>query len=64
MATSSQSDQAKNLESLRKRILGGGSLLLDKMTDDELIAMQDMLFKGEAEIVNSACKPYLIAKLD
>ena len=61
---SSNSKQVKALESLRRRILGGGSLLLDQMTEAELVAMQDMLFKGEAEIVNSACKPYLIAKLD
>jgi hypothetical protein len=27
-------------------------------------AMQDMIFKGEAEIINSACKPFLVAKLD
>ena len=61
---SSNSKQVKALESLRRRILGGGSLLLDQMTEAELVAMQDMLFKGEAEIVNSACKPYLIARLD
>jgi len=52
------------LESLRKRVLGGGSLLLDSMTDEELVAMQDLIFKDEAEIVSSACKPYLIAKLE
>jgi hypothetical protein len=52
------------LENLRKRVLGGGSLLLDSMTDEELVAMQDLIFKDEAEIVSSACKPYLIAKLE
>ena len=52
------------LESLRKRVLGGGSLLLDSLTDEELVAMQDLIFKDEAEIVSSACKPYLIAKLE
>lgn len=49
---------------MRKIILGGGSLLLDRLGEDELEAMQTMLFAGEAEIVNSACRPYLIAKLD
>ncbi len=49
---------------IRNLILGGGSLLLDRMTDAELVAMQDLLFYGEAEIVNSACRPYLIARLD
>jgi hypothetical protein len=52
------------LERLRKRVLGGSSLLLDSLTDEELIAMQKMIFKDEAEIVSSACKPYLIAKLE
>ena len=52
------------LESLRKRVLGGSSLLLDSLTDEELIAMQELIFKDEAEIVSSACKPYLIAKLE
>ena len=63
MKASSESDQARNLEGLRKRILGGGSLLLDQMSEAELVAMQEMLFRGEAEIISSACKPYLIAKL-
>ena len=52
------------LERLRKRVLGGGSPLLDSLTDEELVAMQDLIFKDEAEIVSSACKPYLIAKLE
>ena len=52
------------LESLRKRVLGGGSLLLDSLTDEELVAIQELIFKDEAEIVSSACKPFLIAKLE
>ncbi len=52
------------LERLRKKVLGGSSLLLDSLTDEELIAMQKMIFKDGAEIVSSACKPYLIAKLE
>ena len=52
------------LERLRKRVLGGGSLLLDSLTDEELVAMQKMIFKDEAEIVSSACKPFLIAKIE
>ncbi len=52
------------LEGLRKRVLGGSSLLLDNLTDEELIAMQKLIFKDEAEIVSSACKPYLVAKLE
>jgi hypothetical protein len=52
------------LERLRKKVLGGSNLLLDSLTDEELVAMQKMIFKDEAEIVNSACKPYLSAKLE
>ena len=55
---------AAALERVRKIILGGGSLLLDQLDDDELKKKKKMLFDGEAEIINSACKPYLIAKLD
>lgn len=51
-------------ERLRQRLSGGGSLLLDSLTDAELIAMQELVFKDEAEIVSLACKPYLTAKLD
>lgn len=51
-------------ERLRKRVLGGSSLLLDSLTDEELIAMQELIFKDEAEIVSSACKPYLTAKIE
>jgi len=52
------------LERLRERVLGGGYILLDTLTEDELVAMQSMLFNDEAEIINSACKPFLVAKLD
>ena len=52
------------LERLRARVRGGAYLLLDSLSDDELVAMQSLLLSGEAEIVNSACKPFLVAKLD
>ena len=52
------------LERLRKKVLGGSSLLLDSLTDEELVAMQELIFKDEAEIVSAACKPFLIAKLE
>ena len=51
-------------ERLRKRVLGGSRLLLDSLTDEELIAMQALIFEDEAEIVSSACKPYLTAKVE
>ena len=52
------------LKRLRERVLGGAYILLDTLTEDELVAMQTMLFNDEAEIVNSACKPFLVAKLE
>jgi len=52
------------LERLRKKVLGGSNLLLDSMSDEELVAMQKLIFKDEAEIVSSACKPFLTAKLE
>ncbi len=52
------------LERLRARVRGGSYLLLDSLNDEELVAMQSLLLSGEAEIINSACKPFLVAKLD
>ena len=39
-------------------------MLLDTLSREELVVAQDLLLKGEAEIVLSACKPFLVAKLD
>ena len=50
------------LQALRKRVLGGAGIQLDTLSDAELRAMQTMLFNDEAEIINSACKPFLVAK--
>lgn len=52
------------LQRLRARVLGGSYLLLDKLSGEELVAMQSLLMSGEAEIINSACKPFLVAKLE
>ncbi len=52
------------LATLRERILSGGSLLVEDLTDEELVAMQELLLEGKAEIVSSACRPYLAARLD
>ena len=49
---------------LRNRVLGGSNVLLDSMNADELAAAQEMIFQNEAEIVLSACKPFLVAKLN
>jgi len=34
------------------------------LIEDELVAMQSMLFNDAAEIVHTACKPLRVAKLD
>ena len=57
-------DPAATLKQLRSRVLGGGRLLLDSLTAEELAAAQQLILRGEAEIVNEACRPYLLAKLD
>ncbi len=63
-ARKSVADSGDTLDRLRARVRGGAYLLLDKLSDDELVAMQSLLLSGEAEIVNSACKPFLVAKLE
>ena len=55
---------ATTLERLRKKVVGGSNVLLDSLTADELVAAQKLIFDDEAEIVSSACKPFLVAKLD
>jgi len=57
-------DAGDTLERLRARVRGGAYLLLDSLSDEELVAMQSLLLNGEAEIINSACKPFLVAKLE
>ena len=58
----SSNPQVKEGE-IRNRLFSGARLLLDDLTDDELAALQPMLTDGEAEIINEACKPYVIRKL-
>jgi len=57
-------DPAAIRKRLRNRVLGGSYVLLDSMSADELAAAQGMIFQDEAEIVLSACKPFLVAKLN
>ena len=56
-------DRATAVDEMRRRIYGGGRLLLDSLSKEELEALQPLLFDDEAEIVNEACKPYVIRKL-
>ncbi len=48
---------------MRRHIFGGAHLLLESLTDNELAALQPMLVAGDAEIINEACKPYVVRKL-
>ncbi len=63
-AQKSTTDGGETLARLRARVRGGAYLLLDKLSDEELVAMQTLLLSGEAEIINSACKPFLVARLE
>ena len=51
------------LEDLRRRIRGGGRPLLDSLSDQELAAAHVLIREGEAEIINEACKPFLVRVL-
>ena len=55
--------EASPAAEMRRRIYGGARLLLDSLTEEELAAAQLLLLSGEAEIINEACKPYVIRKL-
>jgi hypothetical protein len=44
------------LERLRERVLGGAYILLDTLTEDELVAMQSMLFNDEADLIGRHCQ--------
>ena len=63
-AVHKREDPATTLKRLRKRVAGGSNVLVDSLTADELAAAQQLIFNDEAEIVLSACKPFLVAKLD
>ena len=51
------------LDDLRRRIRGGARPLLDGLSDEELVAAHALIREGEAEIINEACKPFLVRVL-
>lgn len=51
------------LEDLRRRICGGARPLLDGLSNEELVAAHTLIREGEAEIINEACKPFLVRVL-
>lgn len=53
----------RNLQQMRRRIQGGARLQLDCLSREELAAVQTLIFLGEAEIINEACKPFVVRVL-
>ena len=39
-------------------------MLVEELSDDELVAMHELIAEGKAEIVSLACRPYLAARQD
>ncbi|MDU8929533.1 hypothetical protein RXV86_19255 [Alisedimentitalea sp. MJ-SS2] len=50
-------------DEMRQRIFGGSRLQLDNLSKEELVALEPLLTSGEAEIINEACKPFVVRKL-
>jgi hypothetical protein len=57
-------DPENALQEMRSRIFGGARLLVDSLSDDELTAAYTLIREGEAEIINEACKPYIVRVLE
>ncbi len=51
------------LQKMRGRIHGGARLLLDSLSEEELGAVHALIREGEAEIINEACKPFVVRVL-
>lgn len=62
MIVTCENAPAGTLVDLRTRILGGAVQPLEQLAGEDLVVMREMLIKGEAEVISSASKPYLIAK--
>ncbi len=51
------------VQDMRRRIHAGARLLLDSLSDEELLAAGALIREGEAEIINEACKPFVVRVL-
>ena len=58
-----QSDPFSDLQKMRSRIETGARLLLDSLSREELAAVQTLIVEGKAEIINEACKPFVVRVL-
>jgi len=56
-------DPAVTLQRLRERVLGGGRPALEDLIGDDMAAANEMISKGEAEVVCTGCHLYLTATL-
>jgi len=56
-------DSNAALQQMRDRIYGGARLLLDDLSQEELAAVYTIIRDGEAEIINEACKPFVVRVL-
>ncbi len=57
------SDPNITVQDVQRRIYAGARLLLDSLSDEELAAAYALILKGEAEIINEACKPFVVRVL-
>ncbi len=48
---------------MRRRVYAGARLLLDSLSDEELVAAHALIREGGAEIISEACKPFLVRVL-
>lgn len=62
--TNKPEDPKDTFEKLRRRVLRGSGISLDTLSDQELVAANRLVLYGDAEIISSACRPYLARKLD
>ena len=51
------------VQDMRRRIHAGARLLIDSLSEEELVAAGALIREGEAEIINEACKPFLVRVL-
>ena len=51
------------LRELRGQILSGACPPLAYLSEEEMAAAQELILKGDAEIVSRACRPHLTARL-
>ncbi len=50
-------------QDMRRQIHAGARLLLDSLSDEELVAAYALIGEGEAEIISEACKPFVVRVL-